>query len=110
MATGMIAGLNAARLARGLDPVEPPRESATGSLIHYLSHASPENYQPANTTFALFPPLAVDERKRLKKKAERHRVLVERGMAAFRSWQATIDDEPEAEANGAAPFFKPDEE
>lgn len=110
MATGMIAGLNAARLARGLDPVEPPRESATGSLIHYLSHASPENYQPANTTFALFPPLAVDERKRLKKKAERHRVLVERGMAAFRSWQAAVDDEPEADATGAAPTFKPDEE
>jgi methylenetetrahydrofolate--tRNA-(uracil-5-)-methyltransferase len=74
-----------------MTPVEPPRESATGSLIHYLSHASPENYQPANTTFALFPPLAVDERKRLKKKADRHRVLVERGLAAFQTWLSGIN-------------------
>jgi methylenetetrahydrofolate--tRNA-(uracil-5-)-methyltransferase len=89
MATGMIAGLNAARLARGLEPVAPPRDSATGSLIHYLSHAAPENYQPANTTFALFPEFPVAERKRLKKKADRHRVLVERGLASFQHWLAT---------------------
>lgn len=88
MATGMIAGINAARLARDLEPLVAPRESATGSLIHYLSHAAPENYQPANTTFALFPPFEVEERKRLRKKADRHRVLVERGLAAFTQWLA----------------------
>ena len=86
MATGLIAGLNAARLARGVDPVRPPRESATGSLIHYLSNAAPENYQPANTTFALLPALPAEERRIFKKKADRHRVLVERGLDAFRNW------------------------
>ena len=90
MATGMIAGINAARLARGLEPSAPPRESATGSLIHYLSHAEPGNYQPANTTFALFPPLVVEERKQVKRKADRHRLQVERGLAAFHSWLEEI--------------------
>ena len=86
MATGMIAGINAARLARDLQTIVPPRESATGSLIHYLSHAESKNFQPANTTFALFPELPVEERKRLRKKADRHRFLVERGLAAFQEW------------------------
>ncbi|MBO0801430.1 MAG: methylenetetrahydrofolate--tRNA-(uracil(54)-C(5))-methyltransferase (FADH(2)-oxidizing) TrmFO, partial [Blastocatellia bacterium] len=82
MATGMIAGMNAARLACRLEPVAPPRESATGSLIHYLVNADGRNFQPANTTFALLPPLEPELHKALRKKAERHRVQVERGLQA----------------------------
>lgn len=92
MATGLIAGLNAARLARGLEPTAPPRESATGSLVHYLSNAAPENYQPANTTFALLPALPVEERRVFRKKADRHRVLVERGLAAFQHWLKAVGE------------------
>ncbi|HZF39895.1 MAG TPA: methylenetetrahydrofolate--tRNA-(uracil(54)-C(5))-methyltransferase (FADH(2)-oxidizing) TrmFO, partial [Blastocatellia bacterium] len=47
MATGMIAGMNAARLARGLEPSAPPRESATGSLTFYLANAAAKDFQPA---------------------------------------------------------------
>lgn len=86
MATGMIAGMNAARLACGLAPVAPPRESATGSLIHYLANADARNFQPANTTFALLPPLEAELHKELRKKADRHRVQVERGLQAFNRW------------------------
>lgn len=86
MATGMIAGINAARLARGLDAITPPRESATGSLANYLANADARNFQPANTTFALLPPLEPEERKRMKRKADRHRIQVERGLHAFRQW------------------------
>lgn len=86
MATGMIAGINAARLSRGLDTIAPPRESATGSLANYLANADARNFQPANTTFALLPPLDPEERKRVKRKAERHRIQVERGLKAFRDW------------------------
>ncbi|MBX3277441.1 MAG: methylenetetrahydrofolate--tRNA-(uracil(54)-C(5))-methyltransferase (FADH(2)-oxidizing) TrmFO [Acidobacteria bacterium] len=86
MATGMIAGINAARLSRGLDAIAPPRESATGSLANYLANADARNFQPANTTFALLPPLEPEERKRVKRKADRHRIQVERGLKAFQDW------------------------
>jgi methylenetetrahydrofolate--tRNA-(uracil-5-)-methyltransferase len=92
MATGMVAGMNAARLARGLAAVAPPRESATGSLTYYLAHAEAENFQPANTTFALLPPLELEERRQIKRKADRHRMQVERGLKAFHSWLGEIGE------------------
>ena len=92
MATGMIAGMNAARLARGLDPSAPPRESATGSLTFYLANADAKNFQPANTTFALLPPVEPELRKRLKRKADRHHFQVERGLKAFNDWLARIGE------------------
>jgi methylenetetrahydrofolate--tRNA-(uracil-5-)-methyltransferase len=88
MATGMIAGINAARLANGLETITPPRESATGSLTNYLANADARNFQPANTTFALLPPLEGELRKRAKRKADRHQIQVDRGLAAFRAWLA----------------------
>ena len=92
MATGMVAGINAARLAEGRLPTPPPRDSATGSLLHYLANGPLENYQPANTTFALLPPLVPEERRQLRRKADRHRVQVERGLAAFESWLVSLDE------------------
>lgn len=92
MATGMIAGLNAARLAGGLATSAPPRLSATGSLTFYLAHANAENFQPANTTFALLPALEPELRKRAKRKADRHLIQVERGLEAFTTWLAEIGE------------------
>jgi methylenetetrahydrofolate--tRNA-(uracil-5-)-methyltransferase len=92
MATGMIAGMNAARLARGLDPSAPPRESATGSLTFYLANADAKNFQPANTTFALLPPIEPELRKRLKRKADRCHFQTERGLKAFNEWLARIGE------------------
>jgi methylenetetrahydrofolate--tRNA-(uracil-5-)-methyltransferase len=86
MATGMLAGLNAARLAQGLETIAPPRASALGSLTFYLANANADNFQPANTTFALLPPLEPEARKQARKKAERHRIQVERGLQAFTEW------------------------
>ncbi len=57
IATGLIAGRNAAALARGEDPEVFPRETALGSLCHYIVHADPHNFQPANITFDLLPAL-----------------------------------------------------
>ena len=74
--------MNAARLARGLAASAPPRLSATGSLTFYLAHANAENFQPANTTFALLPALEPELRKGAKRKADRHHIQVERGLAA----------------------------
>jgi methylenetetrahydrofolate--tRNA-(uracil-5-)-methyltransferase len=95
MATGMLAGMNAARLALGQEPAAPPRESALGSLTYYLAHADAENFQPANTTFALLPPLEEISRRKLKRKAERHRMQVERGRAAFAAWLKGIGEAQE---------------
>jgi methylenetetrahydrofolate--tRNA-(uracil-5-)-methyltransferase len=92
MATGAIAGMNAARLALGLNTVAPPRQSATGSLTFYLANADPQNFQPANTTFALLPPLEPEIRKEAKRKADRHRIQVERGMMAFNTWLKEIGE------------------
>jgi hypothetical protein len=55
-ASGLIAGLNAAAVARGEAPRVPPRETAIGALAHYVSHADPRHYQPTNITFGIMPP------------------------------------------------------
>jgi methylenetetrahydrofolate--tRNA-(uracil-5-)-methyltransferase len=88
MATGMLAGINVARIARGLEAIAPPRASALGSLTYYLANADGKNFQPANTTFALLPPLEADERRKLKRRADRHRYQVTRGLTEFRQWLA----------------------
>jgi methylenetetrahydrofolate--tRNA-(uracil-5-)-methyltransferase len=57
IATGLVAGLQAVAFVKG-EPVRVfPRETAIGSLCHYISHADPRHYQPANIAFDLFPPL-----------------------------------------------------
>ncbi len=59
IATGLMAGIHAARLALAEEvPAPPPRATAFGSLCHYISHANPRGYQPANIAFDLLPPLS----------------------------------------------------
>lgn len=92
MATGMIAGMNAARLSAGLETSAPPRLSAVGSLAFYLANAAAKNFQPANTTFALLPELEPEIRKTAKRKADRHRIQVECGLKAFNDWLTEIGE------------------
>ncbi|HTA46639.1 MAG TPA: methylenetetrahydrofolate--tRNA-(uracil(54)-C(5))-methyltransferase (FADH(2)-oxidizing) TrmFO [Bryobacteraceae bacterium] len=67
IATGLVAGTIAAALVRG-EPGRPfPRETAIGSLCHYVSHADPRRYQPANIAFDLFPALDPNPRDRLER-------------------------------------------
>ena len=64
IATGLAAGLMMAAHVRG-EALRPfPRETAIGSLLHYISHADPKHYQPANIAFDLFPPLENSPRDR----------------------------------------------
>ena len=60
-ASGLIAGLNAAAVARGEAARVPPRETAIGALAHYVSHADPRHYQPTNITFGIMPPLSAHQ-------------------------------------------------
>ena len=57
IAAGMLAGIYAAAIAQGKDPVPVPRATALGSLVHYITHADAKNFQPANITFDLLEPL-----------------------------------------------------
>jgi len=57
VATGLVAGVNAARLAAGQPLLSWPRASAIGSLLHYLVTADPRNFQPENINFGIIPPL-----------------------------------------------------
>ena len=86
IATGLLAGMYAAALSRGEQPVPAPRASALGSLVHYITHADPKNFQPANITFDLLEPLEEELRKKIRDKKERHRIVCERALAAFDAW------------------------
>jgi methylenetetrahydrofolate--tRNA-(uracil-5-)-methyltransferase len=88
IATGMLAGIYAAALARGEEPTPAPRASALGSLVHYITHADPKHFQPANITFDLLEPLEEELRKQVRDKKERHRIVCERALAAFDAWWA----------------------
>jgi len=90
VATGWLAGLNAARVARGEAPLEAPPRAATGALARYVSGADAKNYQPVNITFALLVPLSEEERRRFKKKRDRHARQVELALEEWDSWLQQI--------------------
>src|SRR5215475_9125956 len=82
IATGLMAGVHAAALASGAEPVAPPRASAFGSLMNYVTQADPRNFQPANITFDLLPALA----RRVRDRKERHRLQCEAALRALDGW------------------------
>jgi methylenetetrahydrofolate--tRNA-(uracil-5-)-methyltransferase len=67
-AAGLVAGINAARLAEGAPVVHFPATTALGALGRYISSSEAKNYQPANIAFGLLPPLAQEIRDKRKKK------------------------------------------
>jgi methylenetetrahydrofolate--tRNA-(uracil-5-)-methyltransferase len=85
IAAGLMAGLHAAALATGLEPAAPPRATALGSLAHYVTHADAKNFQPANITFDLLPPLE----QKVRDRAERHRLQCERALGELDAWLKT---------------------
>jgi methylenetetrahydrofolate--tRNA-(uracil-5-)-methyltransferase len=82
IATGLMAGMHAAALANGDAPVPPPRASAFGSLTHYVTHADARNFQPANITFDLLPPLE----EKIRDRKQRHRLQCELALSTFEKW------------------------
>jgi methylenetetrahydrofolate--tRNA-(uracil-5-)-methyltransferase len=84
IATGLLAGMHAAAIAAGSSMAAAPRASAFGSLTHYVTHADAKNFQPANITFDLLPPL---ERK-IRDRKERHRLQCELALKEFDQWHS----------------------
>jgi methylenetetrahydrofolate--tRNA-(uracil-5-)-methyltransferase len=84
IATGLMAGRHAVSLAMGEKPGPYPRETALGSLCHYISGADPADYQPANITFDLLPPLDEVTRNKLRNdKRARHAEVCRRALESM---------------------------
>jgi methylenetetrahydrofolate--tRNA-(uracil-5-)-methyltransferase len=82
IAAGLMAGINAAALAVANEPSPPPRATAFGSLIHYITNADPRRFQPANITFDLLPPLDT----RIHDRQERHRRQCRLALSQLDNW------------------------
>jgi methylenetetrahydrofolate--tRNA-(uracil-5-)-methyltransferase len=78
IATGLLAGLNAARLLAGRDPLVLPETTMLGALCHYITHADLRDFQPMKANFGILPPLSVSRRLG---KRERARLCAERAQA-----------------------------
>jgi methylenetetrahydrofolate--tRNA-(uracil-5-)-methyltransferase len=83
-ASGLIAGINAARVAEGAPAVVFPATTALGALSRYISSAESANYQPTNIAFGLLPPLDEEIRDKRKKKE----ALVKRALDDLGSFAA----------------------
>ncbi len=85
LATGLLAGINLARLLSGAAPVIPPRETMLGALMAYLREATPSRFQPMNANFGLLPPLD----RRVRDKQQKRALLSERALTAMRTFVAS---------------------
>jgi methylenetetrahydrofolate--tRNA-(uracil-5-)-methyltransferase len=87
-AMGLLAGINAARMAQGKTPVFPPPTTAIGALVHYLTDARVKEFQPMNVNFGLFPPVEGRIKGREKKRA-----MGERALKDQRAWIQEIKEQ-----------------
>jgi methylenetetrahydrofolate--tRNA-(uracil-5-)-methyltransferase len=84
-ASGLLAGINASRIAVGMEPLVPPRETAMGALCGHITEADPAHFQPMNVNYGLFPPL----QGKIKKK-ERRGLMAQRALHALDRWLPAI--------------------
>ena len=110
IATGLLAGLALAARALGEDKSEgpsaarpcnytpPPRTTALGSLVHYITHANPANYQPANISFDLLPPIDGLPRAIARDRRARREKQCERALTDFGDWLSAMSVQPLAGA------------
>ena len=97
-ATGLLAGLNAVRLVRGEPTLVPPRTTALGSLLAYVTQRGKKAFQPMNANYGLFPPLATRDRGR-----EKRQQLAARAVRDFAAWVVQHALEPQLPSAAAAP-------
>ncbi|MDM5226227.1 FADH(2)-oxidizing methylenetetrahydrofolate--tRNA-(uracil(54)-C(5))-methyltransferase TrmFO [Cytobacillus sp. NJ13] len=81
-ASGLVAGINAARLVKGEDPIEFPHETAIGSMARYITTANPKSFQPMNANFGLFPELP----EKIRGKKERNEKHAERALGTIQNF------------------------
>ncbi|MED1056879.1 FADH(2)-oxidizing methylenetetrahydrofolate--tRNA-(uracil(54)-C(5))-methyltransferase TrmFO [Bacillus mycoides] len=81
-ASGLLAGINAARLVKGEEPVVLPPVTAMGSMANYITATNAKNFQPMNANFGLFTPLE----KKIKKKQERNEAYATRALEIIQNF------------------------
>lgn len=85
-ASGLTAGVNAARLAADEEPLVFPKTTCHGALAHYITSCDPAHFQPMNINFGLLPP--IENPPRRMRKPEKKRMLAERALTALARFQA----------------------
>ena len=96
VAMGWLAGENAARLSAQRKLIEAPPLSAIGALARYVTKAETKNFQPVNITFALLEPLGEQDRRRFRRKRDRHQYQVDLALIEWDIWLKEIQKESEA--------------
>lgn len=96
-ASGILAGINLARILRGDEPVVPPPTTMIGALYRYLREAKPSRFQPMNSNWGLVDPL----NERIRDKRVKRERLGERAQADFLAWMAEHGLEPAASGREA---------
>jgi methylenetetrahydrofolate--tRNA-(uracil-5-)-methyltransferase len=107
IAMGMLAGIHVARIAQGMAAIAPPRETALGSLVHYICHAEAKNFQPANITFDLLPQLDEAIRRKVRDKKQRHKMVCGQALDSITSWlqqSGLIEEEGAGRRTHASPI------
>ena len=86
-ATGLLAGINMARMVRGEPAALPTATTMVGALYRYLREADPRHFQPMNANFGLIEALDHEVRDKRRKKE----LLAERALAGMRTWRDHVD-------------------
>ena len=87
-ASGLVAGMNAARLLAGLDLVVFPNETAHGALCQYITNTDAKHFQPMNINFGLLPPLE----QRIKDKKVKNGLIAQRALLALEKFREKFDN------------------
>lgn len=95
IATGFLAGLAMARASLGLTFEPPPRSTALGSLIHFITHSGESNYQPANISFDLIPPAENLPRAEARDRQVRRERQCDRALEESARWLGKLRIEPQ---------------
>ncbi|WP_390404391.1 methylenetetrahydrofolate--tRNA-(uracil(54)-C(5))-methyltransferase (FADH(2)-oxidizing) TrmFO [Lacticaseibacillus jixiensis] len=85
-ASGLVAGINAARMAQGQDLLTFPKQTQIGAMAEYITHASPQHFQPMNANFGIMPGLPG----RIKNKLERNTAIAQRALTTLDAFMAQV--------------------
>ncbi len=84
IATGLLAGVNASRLFQAKEPLPPPKSTACGSLVHYVSSPATADFQPVNISYGLME--TPEDLQKIKDKKERRRIQSEKALQLMEEW------------------------
>ncbi len=87
-ASGLLAGVNAARFLQGREALTLPRETMLGSLAHYVATADPKHFQPMNANFGILPPFP----ERIRDKQARKVAYVDRATKSLETYLSAVEE------------------